>query len=234
MDLSENDRWLLSYYRSSEINAALFFGRVARIVKGGPLQVEVTHHFSDEANHARYWTDCIDDLGATAIKLRESYQDQYLEAIGTPVNLMEVMAVTQVLEKRVISQYHRHLRVPDIHPRVRQTIQQIMVDERWHIQYVRDALHDMGNRYGHDRIADTVARYTAADEEVYRKTVAEHGDRVSYLNPYSDIEMDLLTSGQVDLSQTPMTAAQLESANLAATVLATTEQPSEPASAADQ
>ncbi len=77
--LAENELWLLSYYRSSEINGALFFGRVARTVRG-PLQVDVTHHFSDEANHARYWTACIDNLGRTAIKQNRSYQDQYLES----------------------------------------------------------------------------------------------------------------------------------------------------------
>ena len=32
MTLAENDRWLLSFYRSSEINGALFFGRIARAV----------------------------------------------------------------------------------------------------------------------------------------------------------------------------------------------------------
>src|SRR5262249_37702424 len=46
--VTENELWLLSYYRSSEINGALFFGRVARTIRG-PLQVDVTHHFADEA-----------------------------------------------------------------------------------------------------------------------------------------------------------------------------------------
>jgi hypothetical protein len=181
MTLNDNDRWLLSYYRSSEINGALFFGRVARTLNGGPLQAEVTHHFADEANHARYWTDCITDLEATAIKLRESYQDQYLQAIGMPANLMEVMAITQVFEKRVIGQYRRHLRAPGVHPRVRQTIEQIMVDERWHVEYVRAALNGMGSRYGAAYIEETLARFSRADEEIYAKTIAEYGERVAFL-----------------------------------------------------
>ena len=109
--VAENELWLLSYYRSSEINGALFFGGVARTVRG-PLQVDVTHHFSDEASHASYWTQCIANLGHTAIKQNRSYQDQYLEAVGAPASLMEVMAITQVFEKRVIGQYHQHLRLP--------------------------------------------------------------------------------------------------------------------------
>lgn len=181
MSLSENDLWLLSYYRSSEINGALFFGRVARTVKAGKLQAEVTHHFADEANHARYWTECVNDLDATPIKLRESYQDQYLQAIGMPANLMEVMAITQVFEKRVIGQYRQHLRAPDLHPRIRQTIERIMLDERWHIEYVRDALREMEGRYGADHIAAAIDRFTAADEEIYAKTLAEYGDRIAFL-----------------------------------------------------
>ena len=179
--LSENDRWLLSYYRSSEINAALFFGRVSRMVRSGELQKEVTHHFADEANHARYWTECITDLDAYPIKMRESYQDQYLDAVGMPGNLMEVMAITQVLEKRVIGQYRRQLRVPGLHPRVEQTLTRIMLDERWHIQYVRDALEGMKDRYGAAHIDETLRRFTAADQEVYAGTLAEFGERVEFL-----------------------------------------------------
>ncbi len=178
--LAENELWLLSYYRSSEINGALFFGRVARTVRG-PLQLDVTHHFCDEANHANYWTQCISNLGRTAIKQNRSYQDQYLEAVGVPANLMEVMAITQVFEKRVIGQYHKHLRFPRTHPEVRQTIQRIMLDERWHVKYVKEALAGMADRYGPELIDETLARYAAADEEVYAKTLAEYGERIAFL-----------------------------------------------------
>jgi hypothetical protein len=192
--LSENDLWLLSFYRSSEINGALFFGRVARTLRGGPLQADVTHHFADEANHAKYWTRCIEDLGYNAEKLSGSYQDQYLEAVGLPANLMEVMAITQVFEKRVIGQYHRHLRAPDTHPRVRQTIETIMEDERWHVKYVRDALQEMAKKYGQELVDDTLARFTAADEEVYAKTLAEYGERIAFLG---DGAVDLSVPGTV-------------------------------------
>ena len=180
--LSDNERWLLSYYRSSEISGALFFGRVSRMVKPGPLQTTVTHHFTDEAEHAEYWTDCINDLDAFPIKMREAYQDQYLEAIGTPSNMVEVMAITQVFEKRVIGQYHRQLRVPNLNPRVKQTIDKIMLDERWHIQYVRDALEEMKKKYGAEYIDETVERFTLADQEIYAKTLSEYGERVDFLH----------------------------------------------------
>jgi hypothetical protein len=179
-ELSENERWLLSFYRSSEINGALFFGRVARTIRG-PLVADVTHHFADESTHASLWTRCLTDLDLTPIKVRKAYQDQYLAAVGVPANLMEIMAITQVFERRVIGQYRRHLRYEGTHPAVRSTIERIMLDERWHISYVGDALHAMEDLYGAGLIADTLARFRAADDEVYAKTLAEYGDRMEFL-----------------------------------------------------
>jgi bacterioferritin (cytochrome b1) len=177
--VSENERWLLSFYRASEINGALFFGRVARTVRG-PLLVDVTHHFTDEANHANYWTQCIDDMGLTPIPQNRAYQDQYLDAVGMPANLMEVMAITQVFEKRAIGQYHQHQRFQGTHPLSRQTIQKIMVDERWHVKYVRDALKDMAGKYGAELIDETLARFAAADEEVNARSLQEYNERMQF------------------------------------------------------
>jgi hypothetical protein len=177
----EDDLWLLSYYRSSEIDGAVFFGRVAEMVRSPELSADVAQHFADEASHAAIWTRCITDLGEQPLRIAGSYQSQYFDAIGVPANLMEVMAVTHVFEKRVIGQYHRQLRFPGTHPRVRQALDRIMPDERWHLRYVRRALAAMSDRYGADHVADTVARYTAADREVYAKTLAEYGGRVAFL-----------------------------------------------------
>ncbi len=99
--VDENELWILSFYRTSEISGALFFGRLARTMKPGEIQRDMTKHFSDESMHAWYWTACIEKLGAHALKLEQSYQDQYLAAAGLPVNIMEVLAITQVFEKRV-------------------------------------------------------------------------------------------------------------------------------------
>lgn len=177
MNVSENELWMASFYRSSEISGALFFGRVARTIRG-PLQRDVTHHFADESAHAAYWTDCITDgLGVRSLPVRDAYQDRYMDAVGVPANLMEVMAITQVFEKRVISQYNQHMRREGTPDPVRETIEKIMKDERWHVRYVRDALKSMEARYGAQEIEATMARYTAADEEIYAKAIAELDER---------------------------------------------------------
>ena len=179
--ISDNDLWLLSYYRTSEINGALFFGRIARTVRSAALQADITRHFADEANHARYWSECISDLGCEPVRQRGAYQDQYLEAAGAPINLMEVLAVTQVFERRVIGQYRQHLKFEGTHPRVQQTLQRIMRDERWHVRYVREALVSMADQYGQEAVDRALERFTEADREVYAKTIAEYGERVEFL-----------------------------------------------------
>lgn len=181
MPLPDDERWVLSYYRMSEINGSLFFGRLARTLKASPIQHDLTKHFADEAQHAWYWTDCLERLGAPPIKLSDAYQDQYLEAAGLPVNMMEILAITLVFERRVINQYAKHLAIPDLRVEVRETIDRIMEDERWHVQWVRDALTGMEDRFGKDTIAETLRRYKEADREVYAQTLAEHEERLGFL-----------------------------------------------------
>ena len=179
--MGENELWLLSFYRTSEIGGALFFGRLARSMKQGANQRDMTRHFADEAQHAWLWTSCIERLGAHPLKLTDAYQDQYLAAAGLPVNLMEVLAVTQVFESRVINQYARHQRASGLHPIVGETLERIMEDEKWHVEWVRRALRAMEPEYGKERIEKTIRHFREADEEVYRKTVLEHEERVAHL-----------------------------------------------------
>ena len=176
--LSENELWVLSFYRTSEISGALFFGRLAKSMKPGAIQRDMTKHFADEAMHSWYWTSCIERLGGEPLKLSESYQDQYLAAAGMPVNLMEVLAITQVFEKRVINQYARHNQVPGLQAEVRDTLAKIMLDEKWHIEWIHDALKKMEPEYGKELIETTLRRFQTADREVYSKTIQEHEERI--------------------------------------------------------
>ena len=179
--LEENELWILSFYRTSEISGALFFGRLARSVKPGPIQHDLTKHFADEAQHAWYWTSCLERLGAQPLKLNEAYQDQYMTAAGLPANLMEVLAITQVFEKRVINQYAHHSQAPGVQPEVRETLARIMTDEKWHIQWIGEALKKMEGEYGKDVVQETLKRFAEADREVYQQTVREHEERIQYL-----------------------------------------------------
>jgi len=181
MKIDANLHWILSFYRTSEISGALFFGELARSLRPSAIQQDMTRHFADEANHARYWTDCLDKLGVQPLKLPAAYQNQYLAAAGMPTNLMEILAITQVFEKRVVSQYTLHAKSPNVPDIVGDTIKTIMKDEQWHLRWIRDALKDMEAEYGADNIKDTLKRFTLADREVYEKTALEHQERIGDL-----------------------------------------------------
>jgi bacterioferritin (cytochrome b1) len=181
MRLSENDLWLLSFYRTSEIAGTLFFGRLARTLRPGQIQVDLTRHFADEAQHARYWTDCIQQLGGEPLGVEAAYQDRYLEAAGLPANLMEVLAITQVFEQRVINQYARHARAPGLEPAIADTLARIMRDETWHLQWVRKALVSMEGEWGKEAVHGAVRRCWEADQKVYEAALTEHADRVQGL-----------------------------------------------------
>lgn len=178
MKIDENLHWLLSFYRTSEIGGALFFGQLARRLKPGPVQQDMTRHFADEAQHARYWTDCLEQLGAQPLNLGDTYQDRYLAAAGLPVNLMEILAITHVFEKRVFRHYIAHKRQHGLPAPVTGTLDRIMVDEKWHIQWVGRALRAMEPEFGADLIGETLARYSQADADVYQALLREHADRV--------------------------------------------------------
>ena len=182
MTFPEHELWLLSFYRTSEISGALFFGRLARSLRPSAIQVDMSKHFADEAQHAWYWTRCIHERGAQPLKLSDAYQDQYAGVAGVPANLMEVLAITQVFERRVVSQYARHRRVEGLHPLVGETLDRIMQDERWHIDWVQKALESLEPEYGRETIEATVRRFWEADREVYQRTVQEHEERIAALS----------------------------------------------------
>jgi hypothetical protein len=181
MKINQDLHWILSFYRTSEICGALFFGELARSLRPSAIQQDMTRHFADEANHARYWTDCLQQLGVEPLKLPVAYQNQYIAAAGMPSNIMEILAITQVFEKRVVAQYALHANSPETPGVVKQTIESIMQDEKWHIQWIRDALTGMEGEFGADHIRDTLRRFTLADREVYRKTTDEHRERIGAL-----------------------------------------------------
>ncbi len=182
--LTENELWLLSFYRHSEIQGALFFARLSQSLPTGAVQCDITRHFADESQHARYWTDCITQLGGTPLKLSNAYQDKYFKAAGIPASLMEVLAITQVFEVRAIRQYGLHLKIPHLHPLIQDTLMKIMQDEKWHLSWVDAALKDMEAQYGQEAIAAAIKKYRQADQEVFAETLKEHAARMPAITPF--------------------------------------------------
>ncbi len=175
--MTDSTRWILSFYRASEIQGALFFGRLARTLRDPAIVEDMTRHFADESRHGWLWTRCLAEMTMTPAELPRTYQDGYLEAAGLPGSLMEVLALTHVFERRVMRQYARHLRDPGLDPRIERVLREILVDERRHVAWVGRALDGLRDRHGDD-VATTLARYEAADAEVHARAIAEFRDRL--------------------------------------------------------
>ncbi len=179
--LCEQDRWMMSFYRYSEINGALFFGKIAAMLPAGPLQADLNKHFADESMHSWYWTKAMDDLNYKSIRIKNAYQDAYLEAGGLPVNMMEILALTNVFEKRVLKQYAHHLKLPNLNPVIKNTIDRIVEDEKWHIRWITQALNEMKKKYGEEKINQKILHYKKADDEIYKDFVTENQQRLDYV-----------------------------------------------------
>ncbi len=179
--LSENERWILSFYRTSEITGAMFFARMAKLWRPGPVQTDLTYHFADEAQHARWFTECLEGLGETPLRLSFAYQDDYLETAGAPTNLMEVLSITHAFELRVLRTYARHLKFEGTPIAVQRTIQRIVRDEKGHVEWVRGALKNLETEFGKETIRSTLERHAAADRQTYRRFLDEYGQRFEFL-----------------------------------------------------
>lgn len=176
--IKEQERWMMSFYRHSEITGAMFFGKIAACMPSGPIQVNLNKHFADESMHSWYWTKAMEELGYKPIRIASAYQDAYLDAGGLPVNMMEILALTNVFEKRVIKQYVHHMKIPNLNPVIKETFNKIVEDEKWHVYWINQALKTYTQKYGEDKVNEKIQHYKKADEEVYKDFVIEHRERL--------------------------------------------------------
>ena len=183
MDISENDLWILSYYRESELTGSLVMGRLARETDDDDLRVHLTEHCAEEAFHAWLWTETILKVGGTPKRVAETYQTRYYAEIGTPASLLEVLALTQVFERRVIRHFRAHMKWPNTHPAVLETLQRMIDDEVGHISWVKDRLDRYAAEKGEAIVADTMRRFTEVDERVYEAAMRYRDNARELLDP---------------------------------------------------
>ena len=176
MEISENDLWILSYYRESELAGSLVMGRLARETDDDDLRVHLTEHCAEEAHHAWLLTETILKVGGTPKRVAETYQARYYAEIGTPTSLLEILALTQVFERRVYRHFMLHLRVPGVHPVVAQTLQRMIEEERGHLSWVKHWLDEQAKEKG-ELVRDVMRRYAVADRQIYDTLSSEYGLR---------------------------------------------------------
>jgi acyl carrier protein len=183
LEISENDLWILSYYRESELAGGLVMGRLARETDDDDLRVHLTEHCAEEAHHAWLWTETILKVGGTPKRVAETYQTRYYAEIGMPASLLEILTLTQVFERRVIRHFRAHLKWPNVHPAVAETLHRMIEDEVGHISWVKDRLDRYAAERGEAAVAETMRRFTEVDERVYEAAMRYRDNARELLDP---------------------------------------------------
>ena len=166
----------LNFYRASELHGGLVLGQLVRRVRDPHLMLELTRHSAEEVVHAQLWTETIVAVGGTPRPVRDTYQTYYAKAIGAPASVLQVLALTQIFERRVYRHFLDHARIPGTHPVVRATLERMCEEEKHHLSWVKHWL-DAEARRDHDRVARVMAHYAAVDEAIYQRLTVDFGFR---------------------------------------------------------
>lgn len=176
MPVTSSEIALLNFYRASELHGGLILGQMVRRTRDPQLILSLTRHSAEEVMHAQLWTETIIAIGGRPAPVRDTYQARYAEAVGTPLTLLEVLALTQIFERRVYRHFTLHLRVPGLHPLVAATLQQMLEEERGHLSWVKHWLDEQAKHRGQD-VRNVLQRYVLADQRIYEALSSEYGLR---------------------------------------------------------
>ena len=173
MEISTVELERLDFYRASELHGGLLLGQLVRRVRDPELMLELTRHAAEEMVHARLWTETILEVGGRPRPVRQTYQSRYAEHIGHPMGLLDVLALTQVFERRVYRHFLDHARIPGTHPVVRRTLLRMVEEEKAHLSWVKQWLDEQAT---HRPVAvrEAMTRYATIDRRIYADLVLQY------------------------------------------------------------
>jgi hypothetical protein len=126
MEASARELWVLNFYRNSELHGALLMGRLARSVADADVLVHATRHCATEARHAAMLSETIAALGGRIDPRIDTVQQHYASRGGAPTALVDLLVLSEVLERRVLVTYRAHVARTDVHPDVGRTLRAIL------------------------------------------------------------------------------------------------------------
>ena len=169
---------LLNFYRASELHGGLILGQMVRRTRDPELILNLTRHSAEEVMHAQLWTETIIAIGGRPAPVRDTYQTRYAAEMGTPISMLEILALTQVFERRVYRHFMEHLRRPGGHPAVAATLSRMIDEERGHLTWVKKWLDTQAEKRPAE-VREVMQRYAVIDERVYAAMSAEYGWRLA-------------------------------------------------------
>lgn len=158
---------VFSYYRNAEQHGSNLLFRLLRHMQDPDAQIALSQHLADETRHAWLWTERIIRAGAKPLVVCDGYQTRMGRMAGMPRDVIDLLALTVVVEQRALRRYQQHLRRPNLDPDTESVLRAVTKDEGWHIDWIRKAGRTMAAEQGASaRFDEAIARYREVDREV--------------------------------------------------------------------
>jgi rubrerythrin len=159
---------LFSYYRDAEIRGAALLMKMMQRERDPEAQVLFSRHIADETRHAWMWTKRIKDEKALPVEVPDGYQRRLGKALGIPGNLIDLFALTVVVEERSAKRYTEHASSSICDEVSRPILVELTKDEKWHVAWMEDWLVKIARDQGkEDVLPETMERYRRIEEEVF-------------------------------------------------------------------
>jgi len=164
---------LMNYYRDAELRGANLLFRLMSHLDDPDSQVKLSLHLADETRHAWLWTKRITDLGGDPAKVADGYQTRIGLRV-VPRNLIDILALTAIVEERSQQRYEEHAARPNVDPETLELLREVTKDEKWHIAWIRGKLEEIATAAGAiDKMHEALARYQEIDRQVYAELLAK-------------------------------------------------------------
>ncbi len=165
---------LFSYYRDAEIRGAGLLMKMMQREKDPEAQVLFSRHIDDETRHSWLWTERIKKAGGLPVEVPDGYQRRLGKALGIPVNIIDLFALTVVVEERASRRYAEHLASPYCDEATLEVLNNISADEKWHIAWMEEWLYKLaakrgGERGGEQKAREQLERYRRLENEVFEE-----------------------------------------------------------------
>ena len=174
MSTAEKQVLIFSFYRDAELRGARLLFNLLGHMKSGEAQLKMTAHLADETRHAWLWTKRISELGGAPVTIDDGYQRRLGLRTGVPKTLIDLLALTVVVEERAQSRYNAHMALPNVDPETREVLKSVTKDESWHLSWIEKEMREIAREQGSEEQADkALERYRAIDREVYATLAAD-------------------------------------------------------------
>lgn len=172
---------LFSYYRDAELRGASLLLKLIMRVDDPETQTKLSLHLADETRHVWLWTKHIADLGCTPVPIDDGYQTRIGRSVGIPKSLVDLFALTVVVEERAQRRYLTHAQRPDVDPQTLHILHEVTKDEKWHIGWIKGKLNELAAANGGpEKALATLERYRAIDREVFADLEAKEREAFGF------------------------------------------------------